>query len=211
MGVLALLFRRDLHRSPAPVLRLAGAAAALTLAVTVALGPAGALKRDIGSLANAGPGTTVDLRREVWATAWRVAADHPILGVGPDVFPVVFPAYASERFLWLYGAFTVANGAHNLFLNTLANQGAGGLLALLGVLAVAAVRINRSWRRLPADGEARLLLGGVTAALAAYLVQASFNTQTVTLSLCFWVLLGLAVVLCEGNGAGASLTDEEEE
>ncbi|MDQ4098141.1 MAG: O-antigen ligase family protein [Actinomycetota bacterium] len=210
MAVLGVLFRRELGRHRTAVLRVAAAAAALAVVVTVLLGPLGVIKRDVRSVLRAGPGTTVDLRLEVWASAWRVASDHPLLGVGPDVFPVVFPAYASDRFLWLFGAFTVANGAHNLFLNTLANQGVAGLLALLAVLATAAIRITRSWRRLQAGGETRLLLGGVTAALVAYLVQACFNTQPLSLSLCFWALLGLAVALCEPRDARATLAGEEE-
>ena len=195
LAVLVVLFRGEVRGRVRSAV-LGGMVAALTLALlaTVALARTGVVKRSPGSLLKAGPGSTVDLRLEVWAAAWRVAADHPIVGVGPDVFPVVFPAYETERFRWRFGPFAVANGAHNLFLNTLANLGAGGLAALLAVIGVAGWCVRRAWRRLP-PGENRLLLGGVTAALVAYLVQGSFNTQETSLSLCAWVLLGLAVAL----------------
>jgi O-antigen ligase len=198
---LAALFGRELRRHRSAVLRVAGPALALALVAAVVVGAAGAAERDIGSLARAGPGSTVDLRLEVWGSAWRVAVDHPLVGVGPDVFPVVFPGYASERFSSLFGPFTVANGAHDIFLNTAADLGLGGLLAFLLVLGTAARGLGRSWARLSHGSatagtrERRLLLGGVTAALVAYLVQAAFDTQEVSLSLCFWALLGLAVAL----------------
>ena len=208
--VLGLLFRQDLvlHRTVA--IRLAGAVVALTLVVVVVFGAAGVTKVSPGEFLRVGPGSTLDLRLEVWEAAWRMARDHPVLGVGPDVFPVLFPAYASERFMLLFGPFSVANGAHNLFFDTLADLGVVGLAALLWLLTATARRIGRSWRGLRAEErDRRLLLGGIASSLVAYLAQASFNTEDVTLSLCFWTLLGLAVVLSTpptpaGNDARSS-------
>lgn len=198
LTVLAVLLRREAARHRSLVWRATGALLALGILAAVASGAVGAAKRDPASVLNVGSGSTIDLRREVWATAWKVAVDHPVVGVGPDVFAVVFPEYESERFMMLFGPFIIADGAHNLFLNTLANQGAGGLLALVLVLATAAAHIRRQWRAMSSavHREERLLLAGVAAALVAYLVQATFNTQEIALSLMFWSLLALAVVLC---------------
>ncbi|MDQ4071223.1 MAG: hypothetical protein M3203_17400, partial [Actinomycetota bacterium] len=132
-----------------------------------------------------------------------VAADHPVVGVGPDVFPVVFPRYAGDRFGFVFGPFTVANGAHNLFLNTLANLGAAGLVALLALLTAAGTHVWSGWREIgrdPSSQERRLVLAAVVAALVAYVVQACFNVQDLTLSLCFWALLGFSVPLAAGPG-----------
>lgn len=205
LTVLAVLLRPEVARHRSSVVRATVALLAVGLVAAVASGAAGAAKRDPASVLEVGSGSTIDVRREVWATAWRVAVDHPVFGVGPDVFPVVFPEYESERFMLLFGPFTIANGAHNVFLNTLANQGAVGLLALLLLLATAAVHIGRRWRDLSVGDDRpngqgwrqqRLLLAGVAAALVAYLVQATFNTQQIALSLTFWTLLAMAVVLC---------------
>jgi O-antigen ligase len=194
--VLALLFRRQLAAHRRWALRLTVAAVALAALVTVVFGAAGVTKIEPGELLGTGPGTTLDLRVEVWGSAWRMASDHPLLGVGPDVFPVLFPAYASERFMFLYGPFSVANGAHNLFFNALANTGVVGLAALLALLVAAARTVGRGWRRVGLEeDERRWLLGGTAAALVAFLVQAAFNVEEVALSLCVWVLLGLAVSL----------------
>ena len=175
----------------AQLVRVTGAGLGLVVVALLAAGAAGVAKRDLAGVGRLGTGSTADLRGEVWSAALRVARDHPLLGVGPDVFPVVFPAYASERFAFLFGPFTVANGAHNVFLNTLANQGTVGLLALLAVLGTAALELRRRWSALPAAR--RTVLAGVVGGLVADLVQACFNTQDLSLSLLFWVLLGLSV------------------
>lgn len=201
-AVLAVLFRHQLRPHRRRLVLVAGAGIVLIVVVLAVLGPAGVTKIEPGSLARTGPGSTLDLRFELWSTAWRMAADHPVVGVGPDVFPVVFPAYESDRFMLLYGPFTIANGAHNVFLNSLANLGVAGLASFLALLVAAGTRMARSWRSL--DGERRLLAAALAAALAAYLVQACLNTQTVALSLCFWVLLGL---LMSVSSAGAEEDD----
>lgn len=189
----AFVFRRRLHPYRRRLAAVAtGSAVALALLLLV-LGSAGVTKLAPEALARTGSGTTLDLRLEVWSAALRVSADHPILGVGPDVFPVVFPAYASERFSLVFGPFTIANGAHNVFLNTLANLGVGGLASFLALLATTAAFLKGTWGRL--DGGARLLASGLTASVVAYLIQACLNTQTVALSLCFWVLLGWLVAI----------------
>lgn len=196
--LLAWLFRAELrsHRQRTAV--MGGGAVVVLAVVLVALAPTGATKLELGDLARVGPGSTLDLRFELWATAWRVTVDHPVLGVGPDVFPVVFPAYETERFVRLFGPFTIANGAHNVFLNTLANLGVAGLAAFVALLAAAAVATSRVWGGL--DHGARLLAGGLAASVLAYLVQACVNTQTIAITLCFWVLLGLLVALISRPG-----------
>ena len=209
LAVLAALFRRDLRPYRRIVVTAGAAVAAAAVVLSLVLGAAGMTKIDPTALGRVGAGSTADLRLELWSTAWRVAVDHPLVGVGPDVFPVVFPEYESDRFIVVFGAFTVANGAHNLFLNILANLGVAGLAAFLAVLAVFVQATARAWGRLTRAGaearERRLLLGGLTAAVVAYLVQACVNNQELSLSLCFWALLGLAV------GLGTSLTPDEEE
>jgi O-antigen ligase len=201
--VLAALLRPQLR--PHRRLLLIGLAAVLTLglAVAVATSAAGVSKTSVASIGRTGPGSTIDLRLELWKTAWRMAEDHPILGVGPDHFARFFPDYESDRFVWLYGAFTLATSAHNIFLNTWATVGTPGLLALLAVLIIVGRRVRRSWPRShgprdsPADRRRRLVLAATTAALAAFVVQASFGTSHLALSLWFWTLLGATSVLTE--------------
>ena len=194
--VLALLFRRDVVRHPRRVALLGGGAVVLVAVVVLVFSVAGVTKLQPDDFFRVGTGSTADLRFEVWRSAGQMALDHPVFGVGPDVFPVLFLAYASDRFKTLYGPFTVANGAHNLFFDAAADQGTVGVVVLVCLLMVAALGLWRGWRRvLTSDRERRLLLGGTVAGLVAYVVQAGFNTDHIALSLCFWVLLASAVVL----------------
>ena len=204
---LALLFRRELrpYRRIAAVVGAAVAAAAVVLCLV--LGALGMTKIDPTALGRVGTGSTADLRVELWSTAWRITADHPVTGVGPDVFAIVFPAYESGRFIVVFGAYTVAYGAHNVFLNILADLGVPGLAAFLLVLAVWGRVTARAWAQLaeagPSGRERRFLLGAITAAVFAYLVQGCVNNQEVSLSLCFWALVGLGVALGSAVGAAA--------
>lgn len=192
-AVMTVLFRAELRPYRRRIV-LAGATGVVVLAAVYGvLGAAGATKMEPADLARVGPGSTLDLRFELWSTAWRVTTDRPLAGVGPDVFPLVFPAYASERFLRLHGPFTVANGAHNVFVNTLVNLGVIGLAAFVALLVVAAAWFARIWPSL--DGQPRLFAGALAASLVAYLVQACLNVQVVALSLCSWVLLGMLVAI----------------
>lgn len=204
LAVLGVLLRDDLR----PHMRMVGRAAAVTVVVVVlaalVAGATGNAKRDVGGLVRVGRGSTADLRLQVWAIALHVAADHPVTGVGPDGFGVVFPAYSTARFRSEFGPFTVANGAHDVFLNTAADLGVVGLVALLAVLARAAVVVRRGWREVDGRPDQRLLLAGVSAALVAYLVQACGNVQELSLSVCFWVLLGLTVALAIRPATGTA-------
>ena len=162
------------------------------------------------------PGSTISLRLELWATAWRMTVDNPLVGVGPDRFAESFDEYRSREFDDVYGPELVATDAHNLLLTRLAEHGVPGGLALLGLLGwgvAVCIRAGRSLKAKPPPDHARLLLVGVSAALLAYVVQAMFNRQDIALDFCFWVLLGLACALARahapGDGSGGSAGSSE--
>jgi hypothetical protein len=193
-GTLALLHRADLAAWGRRALRWAVAAVAALVLAAVLLGAAGVAKRDLGEVARVGRGSTLDLRVQLWRTAWSMTLAHPVVGVGPDGFASAFPDHVTHEFAQAFGVFSAATDAHNLFATAAANLGLPGLAALLGLVATAVARTARAWRRpaITAPGD-RLMLGGAAAGLVGYLVQASANTQPVSLSFFAWVLLG---VLC---------------
>ena len=111
------------------------------------------------------------------------------------------------------------NGAHDIFMNVLADQGFVGLALFLAILCVIALRCVGAWRRFRATERAenidaaakerarslRVTLGVVSASITAYLVQAMFNVQQVGLSFTFWLLVGLLAVLSRAAGVPATL------
>ena len=111
------------------------------------------------------------------------------------------------------------NGAHDIFMNVLADQGFVGLALFLAILAAIALRCVGAWRRCRATERAenndvaakerarslRVTLGVVSASITAYLVQALFNVQQVGLSFTFWLLVGLLAVLSRAAGVPGTL------
>ena len=139
---------------------------------------------------------------------------NPIAGIGPDDFALVYPKYQSAAWVKALGATYLVNGAHDIFMNVLADQGFVGLALFLAILAAIALRCAGAWRRCRATerGETidaaakerarslRVTLGVVSASITAYLVQALFNVQQVGLSFTFWLLVGLLAVLSQAAG-----------
>jgi putative inorganic carbon (HCO3(-)) transporter len=129
-----------------------------------------------------------DSRNDVWREALREAKAHPMVGEGPGSFPVASARAGSE-------ASTVqAEHAHNLWLNTAAEQGFPAdawLAAFIVALGIVGFRISARTRRLGALNE-RALAMGVAAALIALLAQEMLD-HTLTnpvVRIAAWGLIG---------------------
>lgn len=84
---------------------------------------------------------SLHMRVAIWKNAATVAAAHPLLGIGLNHFGKVdFAALGSA-------AEGRADHVHNLYLNTLVQQGGAGLLALLLLAGCAARALWRTRRR----------------------------------------------------------------
>ena len=116
----------------------------------------------------------------------RMWLDHPLIGVGPDNFEVHYQRYSeaigtdprSEQ-----------RGAHNLYLESLAETGLLGATAFFGVLWLALAGAWRARRRL--RGDDALLAEGIVVALGAFLVCAlTLNSAYARYE---WIFLGLGL------------------
>ena len=120
---------------------------------------------------------------------------------------------------WLPWPNYLVNGAHDIFMNFLADQGIVGLLLFLALLALIGLRATGAWRRLryvERDENVaaaikdrarahRVTVAVATASIVAYIIQATFNVQQVGLSFCFWLLVGVSTVLAQAAGVPDSL------
>jgi O-antigen ligase len=147
-------------------------------------------------------------RGDLWLVARRMAADHPVLGVGLDNFPVRASAYVRRPGSLQYVDLIAErpHAAHNTYLQMLADAGAVGLALLAAFLALAvasAVRAARAFRRAGAPGLA-ILARAVVVADAALLTAIAFlsigSAPTV------WVVLALGPVLLGVASGGALVT-----
>ena len=177
------------------------------------------LNQPLSSLFQSGGTSSVEQRLEIWKAALHIGLNHPITGIGPDTFALVYPQYQSAAWVAGLGPNYLVNGAHDIFMNVLADQGFIGLVLFLALLAALALRSVGAWRRLrslergenvdPAAAERaraqRVSLAVVSASITAYVVQAAFNVQQVGLSFTFWLLVGLLAVLAQAAGVPGTL------
>ncbi len=137
-----------------------------------------------------------------WTIAWQSFTAHPITGTGPLTYSQSYlQANVSTRF-W------VAPHAHNLYIDTLAQQGVIGLLAF-GWLLLIGVRtllrgIVRSVAIVDLQSDTQLILASTSVALTGYLVHSLVEVPS-------WpALSGLLIVILTAVGlhaAGAITAD----
>jgi O-antigen ligase len=158
------LLRR--HRAAVVAVALAVAAIAITIGV------------------NRGTGAS---RIDEWRIATRTIADHPLLGVGPEGYRVVFPQEVDAAYVHKYGAAVYPDRAHNGVLDVTVSGGVSAGILYVALLAFALIHACRALgRRNPLD----LALG---AALIGYAVQQQFLFPLAELDPIFWILAGILV------------------
>ncbi len=141
-------------------------------------------------------------RIDRWMAAVSIFREHPLLGVG-------WGRYADEYFQYIYYLDTysaeIRMGAHNLYLEILAESGLMGAGAFALVILFFALEARKLRRECP-DLFLRTVLTGVLGAMLTYLVHAFVNNlgPSDKIGLYFWVLLGLVPVagrLCESQNS----------
>jgi O-antigen ligase len=148
----------------------------------------------IGNTSNPEIATRLDL----WSSAEQTFADHPVLGTGLDSFHQAY--LAQERpgrtYLGVGAPIQAPDTAHNLYLNTLAEQGIVGAAAL-ALLAFAFARLISRLRRAE---QARTRAIGL-ALLGTGVVVFVHNLFDVTLipktSILLWALFGVGAAAFE--------------
>ncbi|HYI38448.1 MAG TPA: O-antigen ligase family protein [Thermoleophilaceae bacterium] len=188
VGLLALVvWALWTRRLPVSGLLAAGATTAAALALAFALwGPL------IGERVQAKDkvaAENVQSREALWKGALRMAADRPLVGVGPGRFGDLAPGYVVDQPL-VYSQPVV----HNSYLEILAELGILALLAFLGFLASswrqARLAIARAERVGDVDG---VRLGtALQASLVVALVAGAFISAQVIIPI--WLLCALAIV-----------------
>jgi hypothetical protein len=138
-------------------------------------------------------------RFTLWQAALRIAAEYPVLGIGPDNFRTVYGKYIAGRRGTAEGRWDTRVHANNMYLEVLAGAGLLGLLAVCWLLGASATALVRQWRR-----AAPAAASGAAAFCAAWLVIAghgivdSFLSFTTT-----YVMFALAAGLAFSEHADA--------
>jgi putative inorganic carbon (HCO3(-)) transporter len=119
--------------------------------------------------------------------AFRMIADHPVLGVGANNFSVVMPHYLTSYFRsgFLYVV-------HNKYLLIWTETGIGGLLAYVAFLIGAIRKGWQCWKQ--NDGYLAMLALGITAAMVGQMVHMNFDVFRIgPVPELLWLLAGLLI------------------
>jgi O-antigen ligase len=219
LGLAAALGVLLVPRFHAPPRRLVGAIgltlASAMLAIALALPPARAIAERVADRVVAtidlGEGS-IRMHLDLWRVGSQVALDHPLLGTGPETFPLVFRPYLDQVLppdrAQLLGRFRLES-PHNELIGVAAEMGLPALVAYLVFLIACAMACVRRARA--ADGASRSIALVVLATLATHVVTNFFMTPEVTTSELFWITIG-AGLAAMGNGradrAGLIATDD---
>lgn len=168
--------------------------AALVLATTLAVPTVRAFAERVADRALA----TGDLREgsirfhlDQWRLGIQVAVDHPLLGTGPETFPLVFRPYLDQVLppdrAQLLGRFRLES-PHNELIGVAAEMGLPALMAYTAFLVSCAAICVRRARA--SDGETGWMALVVLAVLVTHVVTTFFMTPEVSTSEIFWIAMG---------------------
>ena len=128
---------------------------------------------------------------DLWRVGTQIALEHPLLGSGPETFPVVFRPYLEQVLTpdraEILGRFRLES-PHNEFIGIAAEVGLPALVAYVAfILACARACFERAKAR---GGPSRSISLVVLATLASHVVTNFFKTPDVTTSEIFWITIG---------------------
>ena len=103
--VLAVMLAPELRRRALWSVSGAGGVVAIAAAF-MALEGRRFLAQPLSSLFQSGGSTSVEQRLQIWKAALRMVLDHPLTGIGPDTFALVYPRYQSASWVAALGPTT---------------------------------------------------------------------------------------------------------
>ncbi len=137
--------------------------APLLVAVAFAAGP-GAFQRRIESMFRPSSDSSINARRIMWRTGWRMIRTHPLLGVGPQQVGPQFRSFLPADVGPLPPAYY--EHLHNLYIHFAAERGVPAALAVLWLLARIVWDHRRALGRSPAAADRFLLHAAIAVTLA---------------------------------------------
>ena len=193
VGIIIVVATARPSRRRVMVMLGAGAATlAATVLATAALGAGGApiaqsATARLLSLLDPTAGTGA-IRLHIWSDTLGMIASRPLVGYGPDNFGLAFPAFQTGSWSPL-----LIDESHSELLQVMATQGFLGLAAFVWLC----IAFARLWW----SGRNQMLASGVLGASVAYLLTLLVNFSTVPAALPFWIFLGAAAVILQGDAA----------
>jgi len=135
-------------------------------------------------------------RGETWKSAFRIIADYPVFGTGPEVLKMVFPRYETDLFRFKEAFHVKQDRCHNETFDVSVTKGLVTLFVYLWLLFLFfKVGVRKA---LVAPKAERFVLAGLLAGAVSYLVQNQFSFGVVAITSLFWIIWGLVMVVARG-------------
>lgn len=132
-------------------------------------------------------------RLDRWIAAWQIWTVHPWFGVGWGAYPDVYFGYIT--YSNAYSA-SLRMGAHNLYLEIMAETGLFGIIAFLAMIYTF-FHQSVSLQHSVYSSFQRVFIIGLQGAMVTYLIHAFLNNlgPSDKISLSFWFMLGMIPTL----------------
>ncbi|MFB3785413.1 MAG: O-antigen ligase family protein [bacterium] len=132
-------------------------------------------------------------RLDRWSAAWNMWKDHRYLGTGWGAYPDVYFSYQVHRDAY---SSMMRMGAHNIYLEIMAETGLAGITLYLVMLYVF-YRRTILLHRAAKSGFQRVFILGLQGAMLTYLIHAFVNNlgPSDKIGLTFWFMLGMVPTL----------------
>ncbi|MBF4695107.1 O-antigen ligase family protein [Fusibacter ferrireducens] len=147
-------------------------------------------------------------RGYIWSRTLPKIMKRPILGYGPETFPLAFP---QNDYVGKYIAYGTTNmlvdKPHNLYLQIAVSTGLLSLIVFIIMVGANFKNVFGIFRhcknQLDFENDfTRIVLYGFTVSIFSYLVASSFCDSNVHVSVVFWVILGISFSLKNQVSAG---------
>jgi O-antigen ligase len=143
---------------------------------------------------------SVEQRVAIYKTAWEMIQEHPLFGIGLGQVGMVYPAYQFKPYVpsdYSNHPYVYTEHIHNEFLQFWVEGGLVGFLLFIAVLAAYGMALRKTLLMPTVSSKDRELLLGVSAALAALLVQAlsNFPFQVAPTAIVFGLFLAAPLAL----------------
>ncbi|MBI5699902.1 tetratricopeptide repeat protein [Candidatus Saganbacteria bacterium] len=125
-------------------------------------------------------------RGETWKSAFRIIADNPLFGIGPEVLKMVFPRYETEMFRFKETFHVKQDRCHNETMDTAVTKGLVGFFLYWGLVFYIFYLGLKKWKKVGIEGE--LMIAALLSSMASYIVQNQFSFGVVAITSLFWIM-----------------------
>jgi O-antigen ligase len=178
------------------LLMIVGSLLGLVIAVSTDVG--GMILQRLDTITETNYTANLD-RIDRWIVAWKIWIYNPILGVGWGAYPDHYFKYAEQTSAFYDAYFfnvpyssAFRMGAHNIYLELLAEVGVVGLMSYLLVIYIFFRRALIMQHKIKSDFQ-RIFLIGAQGAIITYLVHAFVNNlgPSDKMGITFWFIIGI--------------------